>query len=104
MTSPPQDCALLCSFREPTRAYCGQNSRRSCPVVHQDTRLFGPPLTAFTPRLTAAAKRKNSSPENLTHLHYNLLDKDSRYEDAGDSDFLWCGRARVAGVRFGLKS
>src|SRR5580658_6418276 len=77
MTSPPQDCALLCSFREPTRAYCGQNSRRSCPVVHQETRLFGPPLTAFTPRLTAAAKRKNSSPENLTHLHYNLLDKDS---------------------------
>jgi hypothetical protein len=29
-------------------------------------------------RLTVAASRKNLSPENLTHLHYNLLGKDSR--------------------------
>src|SRR5271166_1649005 len=78
MTSPPPDCASLCSFREPTRAYCVQNSRRSCPVVHQETPLFGPPLIVSRLRLTAAARRKNSSPENLTHLHYNLLGKDSR--------------------------
>jgi hypothetical protein len=76
----PQDCVLLCSFREPTRAYCVQNSRRSCPVVHPEAPLFGPPLIAFSLRLTVAARRKNSSPEkNLTYLHYNLLGKNSSH-------------------------
>jgi hypothetical protein len=40
------------------------------------------PLIAFRLRLTAAATRKNSSPENLTHLHYNLLDKYSSDQSA----------------------
>src|SRR6266446_3849749 len=77
MTSPRRACALPCSSREPTHAYCVHNSLSSCPLVHRETLLFGPPLIVSRLRLTVAARRKNSSPENLTHLHYNLLGKDS---------------------------
>ena len=38
----------------------------------------GTPSIVSRARLTAVARRKNSSPENLTHLHYNFLSKDSR--------------------------
>src|SRR5437879_10204359 len=55
-----------------------QNSPRSCRLAHLEILLSGPPSTVSSWRLTAAARRKNSSPENLTHLHYNLLGKDSR--------------------------
>src|SRR2546429_8044979 len=54
-----------------------QNSPRSCRLAHPEILLSGPPSTVSSWRLTAAARRKNSSPENLTHLHYNLLGKDS---------------------------
>jgi hypothetical protein len=81
-TSPRRACAFLCSSRVPMRAYCVQNSHRLCPAVHQETPLCGPPLIAFRLRLTAAATRRNSSPENLTHLHYNFLDKDSSRANA----------------------
>src|SRR3989442_15469821 len=57
-----------------------QNSPRSCRLAHLEILLSGPPSTVSSWRLTAAARRKNSSPENLTHLHYNLLGKDSRRE------------------------
>ena len=59
--------------REPMQDCCVQNSLRSCPLLHQETPLFVPPLIVSRLRLTAAARRQNSSPENLTHLHYNLL-------------------------------
>src|SRR5438132_10891026 len=54
-----------------------QNSPRSCRLAHLEILISGPPSTVSSWRLTAAARRKNSSPENLTHLHYNLLGKDS---------------------------
>src|SRR5947209_1425442 len=54
-----------------------QNSPRSCRLGHLEILLSGPPSTVSSWRLTAAARRKNSSPENLTHLHYNLLGEDS---------------------------
>src|SRR5207302_10077225 len=78
MTLPRRACALPFSSREPTPACCVQNSLRSCPPVHPETPVFGPPLIVSRLRSIAAARRKNSSPENLTHLHYNLLGKDSR--------------------------
>src|SRR2546423_8254291 len=78
MTLPRRAYALPSSSREPTRACCVQNSPRSCRPVHPETPLSGSPLIVSKPRLTVAARRKNSSPENLTHLHYNLLGKDSR--------------------------
>src|SRR5882724_8085157 len=77
MTLPRRACALPFSSREPTPACCVQSSLRSCLLVHPETRLSEPPLIASRLRLTAAAKRKNSPPENLTHLHYHLLGKDS---------------------------
>src|SRR5947209_13533548 len=77
MTLPRRACALPFSSREPTPACCVQNSLRSCPPVHPETPVFGPPLIVSRLRSIAAARRKNSSPENLTHLHYNLLGKDS---------------------------
>src|ERR1700686_3339544 len=77
MTLPRRACASPFSSREPTHDCCVQNSLRSCPLVHPETPLSGPPLIVSRLRLTAAARRKNSSPENLTHLHYNLLGKDS---------------------------
>src|SRR5664279_3712209 len=77
MTLPRRACVLPSSSREPTHDCCAQNSRRSCPLVHRETPLFGPPLIVSRLRSTAAAMRKNSSPENLTQLHYNLLGKDS---------------------------
>src|SRR3990172_13326502 len=77
MTLPRRAYALPFSSREPTPACCVQNSLRSCLMVHQETPLSGPPLIVSRLRLTAAARRKNSPPENLTHLHYNLLGKDS---------------------------
>src|SRR6266700_6583952 len=78
MTLLRQDCALLSSSPAPTHGCCVQNSPRSCPLVHPETPLSAPPLIVSRLRLTVAARRKNSSPENLTHLHYNLLCKDSR--------------------------
>jgi hypothetical protein len=83
MTLPRRACELPSSSREPTYDCCAQNSRRSCPLVHRETPLFGPHLIVSRLRLTAAARRKNSSPENLTQLHYNLLGKDSRVRSAG---------------------
>src|ERR1700676_910787 len=83
MTLPRRACALPSSSREPTHACCCQNSLRSCPLVHPETPLSGPPLIVSRLRLTAAARRRNSSPENLTHLHYNLLGKDSSGKTAG---------------------
>src|SRR6267154_3403178 len=77
MTLLRRACALPYSSREPMPACCVQNSLRSCPLVHPVTPLYGPPLIVSRLRLTAAARRKNSSPENLTHLQYNLLGKDS---------------------------
>src|SRR5438105_11781240 len=77
MTLPRRACALPFSSREPTPACCVQNSLRSCPPVHPETPVFGPPLIVSRLRSIAAARRKNSSPENLTHLNYNLLGKDS---------------------------
>src|SRR6266700_3430331 len=77
MTLLRQDCALLSSSPAPTHGCCVQNSPRSCPLVHPETPLSAPPLIVSRLRLTVAARRKNSSPENLTHLHYNLLCKDS---------------------------
>src|SRR6266545_547832 len=77
MTLPRRAYALRSSSREPTPACCVQNSPRSCRPVHPETRLSGPPLIVSKRRLTVAARRKTSSPENLTHLHYNLLGKDS---------------------------
>src|SRR5664279_2274237 len=70
MTLPRRACVLPSSSREPTHDCCAQNSRRSCPLVHRETPLFGPPLIVSRLRSTAAAMRKNSSPENLTQLHY----------------------------------
>src|SRR5712691_9068018 len=70
-------CALPSSSREPTHAYCVPNSLRSCLLVHPETPLSAPLLIVSRLKLTVAARRKNSSPENLTHLHYNLLGKDS---------------------------
>src|SRR6266498_2085673 len=78
MTLPRRACALLSFSREPTPACCVQNSLRSCLLVRPEIPLSGPPLIVCRVRLTVAARRKNSSPENLTHLHYNLLGKDSR--------------------------
>src|SRR6266508_2852469 len=78
MTLPRRACALLSFSREPTPACCVQNSLRSCLLVRPEIPLSGPPLIVYRVRLTVAARRKNSSPENLTHLHYNLLGKDSR--------------------------
>src|SRR5712691_2552679 len=75
---PRRACAWLCSSRAPTHACCVQSSLRSCPLAHPETPLSGSPLIVFSRRLTAAVRTKNSSPENLTHLHYNLLGKDSR--------------------------
>jgi hypothetical protein len=49
----------------------------SCPLLHLETPPSGPPLIVSSLRLTAAVRTKNSSPENLTHLHYNLLGKDA---------------------------
>src|SRR5882762_7057699 len=83
MTLLRRACALPYSSREPMPACCVQNSLRSCPLVHPVTPLYGPPLIVSRLRLTAAARRKNSSPENLTHLQYNLLGKDSRNTNAG---------------------
>src|SRR5258708_1196645 len=84
MTLPLRACALPSSSRAPTHACCGRNSLRSCLLVHPVTLLYGPPLTVSRLRLTAAARRKNSSPENLTHLNYNLLGKNSsRYFASG---------------------
>src|SRR6266542_4203323 len=77
MTLPRRACALLSFSREPTPACCVQNSLRSCLLVRPEIPLSGPPLIVCRVRLTVAARRKNSSPENLTHLHYNLLGKDS---------------------------
>src|SRR6266508_4038247 len=77
MTLPRRACALLSFSREPTPACCVQNSLRSCLLVRPEIPLSGPPLIVYRVRLTVAARRKNSSPENLTHLHYNLLGKDS---------------------------
>src|SRR5712691_10893652 len=74
---PRRACAWLCSSRAPTHACCVQSSLRSCPLAHPETPLSGSPLIVFSLRLTAAVRTKNSSPENLTHLHYNLLGKDS---------------------------
>ena len=47
------------------------------PAGPPGTPLFALPLIVSSLRSTAAARTKNSSPENLTHLHYNLLGKDS---------------------------
>src|SRR5450631_974803 len=77
MTLPRRACALPSSSREPTHDCCAQNSLRSCPLVHPETPLSGPPLIVSRLRLTVAARSKNSSPENLTQSHYNLLGKDS---------------------------
>ena len=52
---------------------CSYRNTLKCPPVHPETPLFAPPLIVSRLRLTAAARRKNSSPENLTHLHYNLF-------------------------------
>src|SRR5215467_327909 len=77
MRSPHPGCALLCSSPELTHASCGPNSPKSCLSAHPAIPLCGPPSTAFKLKSTDAARRKNSSPENLTRLHYNLLGKDS---------------------------
>src|SRR5437867_13110824 len=79
MTLPRRACALLCSSRAPMHACCVQNSLRSWLPIHPQTPLFGPPLTVSSLRLTAAVRTKNSSPEILTHLHYNLLGKHSSH-------------------------
>src|SRR6266851_931237 len=76
-TLPRRAYALPSSSREPTPACCVQNSPRSCRLVHPEIPLSGPPLIVSRLRLIDAARRKSSSPENLTHLHYNLLGKDS---------------------------
>src|SRR6266498_2155394 len=81
MTLPRRACALLSFSREPTPACCVQNSLRSCLLVRPEIPLSGPPLIVCRVRLTVAARRKNSSPENLTHLHYNLLGKDSSHNE-----------------------
>src|SRR5438445_12245456 len=70
MTLSRRACALPFSSREPTPACCIQNSLRSCPPIHPETPLFGPPLIVSRLRSIAAARRKNSSPENLTDLHF----------------------------------
>src|SRR5215470_959568 len=77
MRSPHPGCALLCSSPELMHASCGPNSPRSCLSALPAIPLCGPPSTAFKLKSTDAARRKNSSPENLTRLHYNLLGKDS---------------------------
>src|SRR6266487_1619214 len=77
MTLPGRDYALPSSSHEPTPACCVPNSLKSCPLVHPVTPHFGSPLIVSRLKLMPAARRKNSSPENLTHLHYNLLGKDS---------------------------
>jgi len=51
-------------------------------VAHPEIPRSGPPSIISRRRLTAPARSKNSSPENLTQLHYNLLGKDSRDEEA----------------------
>jgi hypothetical protein len=62
-------------------------------VVHPETPRFDTPLIVYRLRLTAAARRKNSSRENLTHLQYNLLDKNSSAVEA---------RANLAGLAASL--
>src|SRR6266498_4459997 len=86
MTLPRRACALLSFSREPTPACCVQNSLRSCLLVRPEIPLSGPPLIVCRVRLTVAARRKNSSPENLTHLHYNLLGKDSSTDNRADAE------------------
>src|SRR4029077_18176899 len=82
MKSPLLVCGLPCSSAGPTHGSSVRNSLRSCRLAHPEIPPSGPSSTVSSWRLTAAARKQNSSPENLTQLHYNLLGKDSREPDS----------------------